>query len=655
MTDNPHGDSQETFHRYFPYSSLRKGQEEFMGLIHRNVKIGKNVAIEAATGFGKTPAVLSSALPIADEKAKKIVYCCRTHKQMDRVIEELKEIGKEKNVSGVSLRGRREMCLNPLVTDFSGDTASAMRVCKLLRKENKCKFYNNVKENEDLVFKLTLQFSKGAVNSIEIKRVCRDNALCPYEVVKEVLRETDLISCSYYYLFHSGIRDNFLETIGCKLEDLIIILDEAHNLPELAANLGTCRVSLASLQGGINEAAEYEEDEILAFLEIMYEVIVSVPDEIQLEEEALLTYQDLISRLTGKRSQFVHVKTEKAIKSFSEYMIKRGEEIQKDKLNHGKPPRSFIHSCGVFVSNWINVRERNDYCYLIEQYTTRGGVASFRLSVLDLDPRNITRQVFSSAYAIVSMSGTLTPLKAFCDIMGLKNCESRIFDTPFKRANMLTLISKGVTTKGPYRDQEMYKKYVRKILEIVDAVPKNVGIFTVSYNVLEGILSAGLQQTIEKPLFVESRGSSSGENDVLIREFKSHAKKNGAVLLGVMGGRNAEGEDYPGDEMNAVVLVGVPYARPTAQVKAQIRYYKEVFPGKGKYYGYYLPAHRKLNQAAGRAHRLLNDKASIIFLDYRVGQSFVRKNLCRWITDRLRILEDKEGVLGKILNVFFDL
>ncbi|MCK4433420.1 MAG: DNA repair helicase, partial [Methanomicrobia archaeon] len=68
---------------YFPYPSLRKGQEEFMDMIYKNVKLGRNTVIEAATGFGKTPGVLSSILPIAEEMAKKIVYCCRTHKQMD--------------------------------------------------------------------------------------------------------------------------------------------------------------------------------------------------------------------------------------------------------------------------------------------------------------------------------------------------------------------------------------------------------------------------------------------------------------------------------------------------------------------------------------------------------------------------------------------
>jgi DNA excision repair protein ERCC-2 len=120
-----------------------------------------------------------------------------------------------------------------------------------------------------------------------------------------------------------------------------------------------------------------------------------------------------------------------------------------------------------------------------------------------------------------------------------------------------------------------------------------------------------------------------------------------------MGGRNAEGEDFPGNEMNAVVLVGIPYAQPTASIEAQVRYYTTVFPTKGRYYGYYLPAHRKLSQGAGRAHRLLTDRAAIVFLDERVAQPFVRKDVAQWIRSEMRIIPDKDEILGRMIHLFF--
>lgn len=105
--------------------------------------------------------------------------------------------------------------------------------------------------------------------------------------------------------------------------------------------------------------------------------------------------------------------------------------------------------------------------------------------------------------------------------------------------------------------------------------------------------------------------------------------------------------------MNAVVLVGVPYAVPTARTNAQIEYYTSVFPSRGRYYGYYLPAHRKLSQGAGRAHRLLEDRAAIVFLDHRTTLPFVKSDISSWIRGEMRILEDKEDILGGMINMFF--
>jgi len=214
-------------------------------------------------------------------------------------------------------------------------------------------------------------------------------------------------------------------------------------------------------------------------------------------------------------------------------------------------------------------------------------------------------------------------------------------------------ISKGVTTKGNFRSQEMYRKLALRTCEVVENTPKNVGVFTASYEVLNGLLSGGFKLISPKPVFCERREYTSRQNDELVKAFKASSKEGGAVLLGVMGGRNAEGEDFPGDQMNAVVLVGVPYAQPTARVEAQVQYYTKAFPAKGRYYGYYLPAHRKLSQGAGRAHRMLTDKAAIVFLDERVIKPFVRKDIAQWIRNEMRVVKNQDDVLGRVVHLFF--
>ncbi len=93
---------------------------------------------------------------------------------------------------------------------------------------------------------------------------------------------------------------------------------------------------------------------------------------------------------------------------------------------------------------------------------------------------------------------------------------------------------------------------------------------------------------------------SSKANEKMVAQFKAFAERDGAVFLGVQGGRTSEGVDFPGNQMNSVIIVGVPYAEPTPRVKAQIEYYEKCFPNLGREYGYVLPAMKKASQAAGR-------------------------------------------------------
>lgn len=641
---------------FFPYDNFRTNQEEFIQFVQTSLIQKKNPIVEAATGFGKTISVLSATLPIAEKFGKKIVYCCRTHKQMDRVMEELMEVGKKVEVSGISIKGRNSMCLHPTIINNEMDTAMALHICRLLRKENKCEFYENMKEKEDRAYEIEVSLSQKPSLSQDVVTLCIEENMCPYEVVKGILQNVEVISCSYMYIFHPEIRDNFLESIGATLEDIILILDEAHNLSELAINLGSDQLSVYSITAAINESIEFEEPVVSEFLDKFYDVFLELENDFKLEseDEAIISYQDLFTRLEGLKGPFVSKNFEKTLFDLIVYMKGVGEKVQKTRLKRNKMPRSHVFRIASFLENWFNARGNEGYCYLIEKTKTKKEEDTLKLGILSLDPRPITKQVLDYAFGAVHMSGTLEPLEAYSDIIGIKNPAFKVFPSPFSPSNIKGIVTKGVTTKGTHRNEEMYKKITLKAIDVIHSVPANVGIFCSSYEVVDGLLNSGIALMSDKPIFTERRNMDSRENDMLVSDFKHHSGREGAVLLGVMGGRNAEGGDYPGNEMNTVIIVGVPYARPTPRIEAQINYYQKVFFGKGKYYGYYLPAHRKLSQAAGRAHRLLSDKALIVFLDERVANKFVSKDIPKWIRDSLEYVPDSEQILKEKVKVFFE-
>jgi len=119
----------------------------------------------------------------------------------------------------------------------------------------------------------------------------------------------------------------------------------------------------------------------------------------------------------------------------------------------------------------------------------------------------------------------------------------------------------------------------------------------------------------------------------------------------VCGGRNSEGEDYPGDHMNSVIIAGFPYHLPTPRVNAKIEYYDKVFDKQGWNFAYLYPAVQRANQASGRPIRQIKDKGAIIFMDFRFKQKY--KWISEWIRKELEVMPDKEGVLTKNLYPFW--
>jgi len=105
----------------------------------------------------------------------------------------------------------------------------------------------------------------------------------------------------------------------------------------------------------------------------------------------------------------------------------------------------------------------------------------------------------------------------------------------------------------------------------------------------------------------------------LLDEFKLRGrKKRNGILIAPMGGRFTEGTDFPGEELEAIILVGIPFDKVTARTRKYIEYYEKLYgKEKGRYYAYVIPALRKASQAMGRALRSERDKAIIIAADTR--------------------------------------
>lgn len=261
---------------FFPYAEVRPFQDQFIKTIFSAVEEGCSVAIEGSNGLGKTIAALSACLPKAFEKNLKILYVARTHRQHDRVIEELKTISRKQSVSGLSVRGRHEMCLNRFVKDNAQDARAVMEICELLKTKNRCLYYRNIEEKKSQCSQLQQRILSQPHSASEILRACQNKGFCPYELTKTCLTDVNVIALSYLYIFEPTIRNAFLKNLDLPLSKTILIIDEAHNLPETAVGIASSSLTLFALKQAQAEAGEFKHRDIEMFTRTIQNEIVAM-------------------------------------------------------------------------------------------------------------------------------------------------------------------------------------------------------------------------------------------------------------------------------------------------------------------------------------------------------------------------------------------
>jgi DNA excision repair protein ERCC-2 len=631
---------------YFPYASVRPRQDQFIKTVFDAVEKRRSVLIEGSNGLGKTISAISACLPTAVEKDLKILYVARTHRQHDRVIEELRAVFKKHHVSGISLRGRNQMCLNNFAAKNAVDAKSLMEVCELLKAKGRCPYHKNTEEHTYEYLQLQQQIAARPYTASDIQKVCRRKSVCPYELVKAALSDIKVVALSYLYVFDPVIRTAFLKNLDSQLQKTILIVDEAHNLPETAINISSSSLSLFVIKQAELEAQKYENKQIEGFANFFRNEIEKLTENIGREQIISPGY---LIEIIQKQGNITNPR------DFFEELHEVGSSIRRNLLAEGKNPRSYIHGMSEFLLRWLDTLGNESFVNVASRYTTRENAKTAKLEIVALDPSIITAPVFSFTYSNIIMSGTLQPLKAYARITRLpENIIKCIVPPPFPKEHILSLVCLGVSTAMEKRTPVMYQAIIERISEVVQNTPANTGVFTASFGVLNDLVAEGLEHALDKRFFRERRGMSSKANEKIVAEFKACGEGDGAVFLGVQGGRTSEGVDFPGDQMNSVVIVGVPYAEPTPRVKAQIGYYEKCFPKLGREYGYVLPAMKKASQAAGRPVRTLDDHGAIVFMDYRFATSYCRSFLPSWISNELKVLPFSDKILAEEIHGFFN-
>ncbi|OYT60434.1 DEAD/DEAH box helicase [Euryarchaeota archaeon ex4484_178] len=577
----------------FPYS-LRDTQRDIIKDVKEVLENSSHLVFEAPTGSGKTIAVLYPVVRYALKNNKKIIYLVHTNSQEQQVIKEAKRLG----VFAVALQGRANLC--PLARErFQGGNAEELSLlCSRLKKDvingkrEACPYYSNYMESGEEI----LEFIKVVHTAEEVFKKAMELGVCPYEAIKDAIKEATLIVAPYIYFLYPFIRRNLIEKMGYALQDIILIVDEAHNLPEVAREMRSMELTIRSLELMESEALEYENPRILGHTiadigEFLKESIYAMEKFLQ-EEEGLIphyAFEEEISKFLGIGMN--------DFEELSRQLIYYGEMVREDKIKRRKLPRSHIYHAGSFLYLW-----KEAYSYEFIRLIRGGKTPS--IEIYSMDPSLIT-DVIKGVHSSIHLSGTLA-LENYRNLTGLpEDTVMKRYPSPFPQENLKVLYVDDVTTR--YGEVEKHIDNIASYLERIIKMGRNTAIFFPSYSLLSKI-----EERMKIDALVEKRGMRQYALFEMVERFRGE----GGAILSVLGGRLYEGMNFPGEQLEIVVIVGVPYPKPTPRVKMLERYYESKF-GNGWEYAFKIPALIKIRQAIGRLIRSEEDRGVAVILDKR--------------------------------------
>jgi DNA excision repair protein ERCC-2 len=583
----------------FPYPTIRGSQRKLVEDIHRAVNEGKHILTHAPTGLGKTIASIGPVLEYAIRAEKTVLFLTSRQTQHLMAVRTIKDIQDkfDMKINVLDVIGKKDMCLQPGVEGLpSGDFSE---YCKKSKKDRTCEFFNNTRKKDGrfkLEAELFIDEQKHKISNTEsFVRSCSVPRLCPYEAAIGKGETAQIIICDYSYALNPFIQQIFFRKVGLELQDCILIVDEAHNVPDRVKDSASEILSTKMLQRAMQEADKFDLDEAAHILTHLYQKISAMEVGKTKIENAQLIEKTVINDLVKEK---INLEAAFAI------LEKATETV------HEKQRRSYISGINQFLIVWQSPDEgatriiSKDYDSTTIKYAC-------------LDPGIITTKIFDTIHNATIMSGTLRPTHMYADLLGLKDPYQKSYTNPFPKENSLELIVPITTTKFDRRNEDEYRAIADQCIHFLNKLNGNTAIFFPSYAIQNSVYKYMYDRT--EDIFIrEEPRMRKEEKSAIIDKFKQSSLQR-KVLLGTSSGSFGEGIDFPGHLLTAVIVIGLPLLKPTLEVQKTIDYYNTKFK-KGWDYGYFYPSFNKTFQNAGRCIRTETDRGIIIYLDERFAE-----------------------------------
>ena len=580
----------------FPYT-YREGQKELAVSVYKAIARKRNLFIQAPTGVGKTLSVVYPGLKAMGEGlAEKIFYL--TARTITRsVAEETFSILKDRgmHLKSVTITAKEKLCFLEKPSCNPDDCPYAK---------------GHFDRVNDAVWDL-IHREFGITREL-ILRYAEEYRVCPFEFCLDVSNWVDAVICDYNYVFDPDVRLKRYFSDGMEGEYLFLV-DEAHNLVSRARDM----YSAALIKEDVLLAKRLlagKSPRVCRYLERVNKLLLAMKRETEgyVVHEEINALAVLLNSLYGELENFLD--------------DNRQFEDREQVLDFYFELRSFLM-----------VYDRLDEAYTIYSEILPDG--RFMVKLFCMNPAGNLKECLEKGRSTIFFSATLLPVNYYKELLSGNLEDYAVYaESPFPRENRLLLVADDVSSRYTRRNRREYEKVADYIRAAVCGRKGNYMVFFPSYAYLNEVMAVWEEKERDgeklsgnekgtaafdensmwtQPVTVVCQDSRMNEaqKEEFLRMFEEEREESLAAFC-VMGGVFSEGIDLKEERLIGAIVVGAGLPMVCTEQEL-LKAFFDRQEKRGFDYAYQYPGMNKVQQAAGRVIRTMEDRGVILLLDDR--------------------------------------
>ncbi|MEM7217615.1 MAG: ATP-dependent DNA helicase [Pseudomonadota bacterium] len=561
----------------FPYGQFRKGQRALAARSFEALRDGRGLLLEAATGSGKTMAMLFPALKaIARTDLERVLYVTNRTTGALAARSALGDLPAN-TIRGLSIVARERVCpVEGMPCDPQG--------CKYAAG-----YYDRVDAAVEAVW------ARGCAPPDVVAQIAEAHCVCPFELSLDASVGADVVIMDSNYVFDPTVRLQRFADVS----DAAVLIDEAHQLDDRVRAMLSVELDAVAFR---RAAAHFEGHTILG------KALRSLQRSFS---RALKATPSTVGMPVRERDSDVAVKWPGA---FNERVSKLLDVLAQElAINPNAQQNDFFLDLWRWdrAQQWLNA----------DDALAVGDASRARLRLVCLDPAPFIGQRLADFGANLRFSGTLSPLPLYRTLHGTADADIARATPTGAQDNLALLLVSDLPTYYRARERTL-PRLVDLVHSVVSARAGNYFVALPSFSYLERFSAAFAERHPNIDLAVQQRGEDSATREAFVARFQ----RAEAPLLGcvVLGGIYTESIDYVGDALLGMVIVSVGLPPPSPQLDA-ISAWHDARELDGESVVYRRAAMIRIVQAAGRVLRRDSDRGVVCLVDERFSRPEFRQ------------------------------